>query len=112
MTTFSASVLAAMPRSYAARLWPDPWHRADGVQDTIVKALTNAHRFKGGNMAAWLTTMMGNIRKDQRAKGYRKGTIVEEARIDYAGHTEDYAMTCAYLCDPESILITKESYAL
>ena len=109
MTTFASQVLSAMPHFYAHTLWPNPWDREDGTQDTIVKALTNAHRFTGGNLAAWLTTIMGNVRRDQWSKGYRKGSKEAGERLVYAGGPDDYARARVCLCDPEAILIALET---
>ena len=107
--TFASHVLAKMPHAYARSLWRNPWDREDGTQDTITKALANAHRFTGGNLAAWLTTIMGNVRRDQWAKGYRKGTMEARERLVYSGSPDDYA-SGVWLCDPESILIAVEAH--
>jgi len=99
-------------RGCACKLWENDADRDDGVMDTVAKALANARRFDGRNLVAWLSVIMGNVRRDQRAKGYKKGTKpLEGDRLVYAGHY-DYAAHVACLCDPEAILIATEGRRL
>lgn len=97
---------------FARRLWIDESSREDGVSETILKALANAHRWRGGNLPGWLITIMKNLRRDQYSKGFAKNGKPRPAggdRLTYAGVARDYAAHIACLCDPESILIALEA---
>lgn len=102
---FAADCLAAIhARHHLARsLWPNPADRADGIQETLCKALANRHRFDGGaNLGGWLYTVMLNVRRDQTKRG--RHTCVE-----YRGGPADYAADLLDYADPEAILLAKES---
>lgn len=109
---FATQVWAATPRLRTAyKLWPAHHDREDGIADTVVKALANAHRFDGHNLEGWLTTIMRNVKLDQLSKGYRKGTKRPDGdRLRYLGTLYDYTAHLTCLCNPEAILIAKETY--
>lgn len=95
----------------AYKHWPAHHDREDGIADTVVKALANAHRFDGRNLIGWLSTIMRNVKLDQLSKGYRKGVKRPEGdRLLFFGENT-YIGTLVCLCDPEAILIAKETYA-
>ena len=48
-------------RRYALALCGDPGRADDLVQDTLERALVKAHLWQGGNLRAWLFTLMHNI---------------------------------------------------
>ena len=65
-------------RRYARRLAPDRSTAEDLIQDTLVLALANQHRFTPGtNLSAWLITIMHN----QRINGLRRA-VREHERVD------------------------------
>lgn len=110
--TFALEVYAVMPKlkGYARRLWSgNDTDAEDGMADTVCRALSKRHQFHGGNLAAWLTRIMRNIRRDQLDKGYRKGKRPDAgARLVFSG--APYARALSDLCDPESILIATGAY--
>jgi RNA polymerase sigma factor (sigma-70 family) len=79
--TVSGAVVDYIPalRSYAwslTRRWEDV---DDLVQDTLTKAIANAHRFRTGtNLRAWLMTIMRNTFLNQIAKSSRERTGAAE----------------------------------
>ena len=78
-------MLAALPnlRAFAISLTNDPVRAADLVQDTILRAWANTHRFQAGtNLHAWLFTILRNLFLSQ----YRKRrSEVEDVDGSYAG---------------------------
>lgn len=109
--TFALEVWVTMPKlkGYARRLWNgNDTDAEDGMADTVCRALSKRHQFHGGNLAAWLTRVMRNTRRDQLDKGYRKGRK-RPARLVFSD--EPYARAMTDLCDPESILIAVEAHA-
>lgn len=74
MTPFQSDIVAAIPRlrRLAASLCRDRNGADDLVQDTVERALGRSHQFVGGNLRAWLTTIMLNrFRNDRRALARR-----------------------------------------
>jgi RNA polymerase sigma-70 factor, ECF subfamily len=62
-TSFRDEILAALPslRAFAISLTQDSVRADDLVQETILKAWANAHRFEAGtNLLAWLFTILRN----------------------------------------------------
>lgn len=62
-STFRNGLLAALPdlRAYARSLAMAPDRADDLVQETLVKAWTNQHRFEpGSNLMGWLCTILRN----------------------------------------------------
>lgn len=110
--TFALQVWVTMPKlkGYARRLWNgNDTDAEDGMADTVCRALSKRHQFHGGNLAAWLTRIMRNIRRDQLDKGYRKGRKRHSRLVFYDAAPN--ARAIADLCDPESILIAVEAHA-
>ena len=95
-------------KPYARRLWNGDASAADdGLSEVICRALAQRAKFTGGNLASWLTRLLRNIRLDQRAKGYRKGSRATggDRLLFYANYD---ALPLVDLCDPERILIAME----
>lgn len=111
MTDFAMQVWNESQRlsPRAKSLWRNETDREDGVSETVLRAISKKHLFSGGNLAAWMNIIMGNIRRDQTSNGYAKGTIVDEPRMVYAGGY-DYAYHIPNLDNPEAILIAVEDY--
>lgn len=120
--TFAIDVWRAMPSltRYARHLWAGDYHGAeDGMQEAVCRAIAYRHKFKGGNLAAWLNRMLRNIRCDQLAKGYGKSADRSKrpegdarGRLLYFGEYDAIAPLNPMVnrCDPESILIAMEDH--
>lgn len=67
MNTFRRDVEAAIPalRRYARALVRDGETADDLVQDTLVRALRAEHLFHGGNVRAWLYTILTNLNRNR-----------------------------------------------
>lgn len=117
--TFALDVWALRPSliPYARSLWRgDNAGADDGLDETVCRALANRARFTGGNLGAWMNRILRNIRCDQLAKGGRKGTRAPGAgdRLIYFanyGVVDDPNEPLLDLCDPESILIARETFS-
>jgi RNA polymerase sigma-70 factor (ECF subfamily) len=65
-------------RRYARRLAPDRSTAEDLLQDTLVLALANQHRFTPGtNLSAWLVTIMHNQRINGLRRAVRERKLVD-----------------------------------
>lgn len=108
---FTAAHVTLKPE--ARKLWPNSIaDREEGVSETVTRAIAKAHLFDGANLIGWLKIIMRNVRRDQWAKGYRKGSKpVAGDRLVYSGHY-DYAALRPCLCDPESIMIALERFGV
>jgi RNA polymerase sigma-70 factor (ECF subfamily) len=76
---FRADIIRSMPalRVFAISLIRDPTRADDLVQETMVKAWSNRHRFTPGtNLSAWLFTILRNQFYSDMRKGKRE---VEDA---------------------------------
>jgi RNA polymerase sigma-70 factor (ECF subfamily) len=64
---FRQSVEAAVPalRRYARALTRDAELADDLVQDTLVRALRSEHLFHGGDVRAWLYTILTNLNRNR-----------------------------------------------
>lgn len=111
MTDFAIQVWeeAQRLRPRAKNLWRDEAEREDGISETIVRSISKQHLFDGANLAAWMTTIMGNLRRDQALKGYARSKKITEPRMIYVGEY-DYASHIPTLDSPEAILIATEEY--
>src|SRR6185436_11235404 len=67
MTAFRESVEAMIPalRRYARALTRDADIADDLVQDTLVRALRSEHLFHGGDVRAWLYTILTNLNRNR-----------------------------------------------
>jgi RNA polymerase sigma-70 factor, ECF subfamily len=77
-------MLAAIPslRAFAISLTNDPVRADDLVQDTILRAWTNSHRFEPGtSLMAWLFTILRNLFLSEYRKRRRE---VEDVDGSYA----------------------------
>jgi RNA polymerase sigma-70 factor (ECF subfamily) len=77
-------MLAALPslRAFAISLTNDPVRADDLVQDTILRAWANTHRFQPGtNLHAWLFTILRNLFLSEYRKRRRE---VEDGDGSYA----------------------------
>src|ERR1700754_2944981 len=63
LASFQRDVEAAIPalRRYARALTRDTETADDLVQDTLVRALRSEHLFHGGDVRAWLYTILTNL---------------------------------------------------
>src|SRR3569623_1324845 len=68
MTDFRDSVETMIPalRRYARALTRDTDQADDLVQDTLVRALRSEKLFLGGDLRAWLYTILTNLNRDRR----------------------------------------------
>jgi RNA polymerase sigma-70 factor (ECF subfamily) len=74
---FRPSVEAAVPalRRYARALTRDSELADDLVQDTLVRALRSEHLFHGGDVRAWLYTILTNLNRNRLRSLARRPTL-------------------------------------
>jgi len=67
LSEFRTQVQAAIPalRRYARALTRDAETADDIVQDTLVRALRSEHLFLGGDVRAWLYTILTNLNRNR-----------------------------------------------
>jgi RNA polymerase sigma-70 factor, ECF subfamily len=67
LSEFRDQIAAAIPalRRYARALTRDAETADDIVQDTLVRALRSEHLFHGGDMRAWLYTILTNLNRNR-----------------------------------------------
>jgi RNA polymerase sigma-70 factor (ECF subfamily) len=67
LSEFRQQIEAAIPplRRYARALTRDAETADDIVQDTLVRALRSEHLFHGGDMRAWLYTILTNLNRNR-----------------------------------------------
>ncbi len=67
LSEFRERIEAAIPalRRYARALTRDAETADDIVQDTLVRALRSEHLFHGGDMRAWLYTILTNLNRNR-----------------------------------------------
>lgn len=79
MTPIQRDIVAAIPRlrRLAASLCRDRAGADDLVQDTVERAIGKAQHFSGGNLYAWLATVMLNLFRNQRRSLSRRPLLVD-----------------------------------
>jgi len=79
MTDFRHSVETMIPalRRYARALTRDSDLADDLVQDTLVRALRSEKLFLGGDLRAWLYTILTNLNRNRRRSLARQPIITE-----------------------------------
>src|SRR5437762_9614352 len=79
MSAFRQSVETMIPalRRYARALARDSDIADDLVQDTLVRALRSEKLFLGGDLRAWLYTILTNLNRNRRRSLARQPTLME-----------------------------------
>jgi RNA polymerase sigma-70 factor (ECF subfamily) len=90
MSTFRYSIEACIPalRRYGRALTRDAETADDLVQDTLVRALRSEHLFHGGDVRAWLFTILTNLNRNRlRSLARRPSTaqLEDDDAADLAG---------------------------
>ena len=90
MSSFHQDVEATVPalRRYARALTRNPEMADDLVQDTLVRALRSQHLFLGGDIRAWLFTILTNLNRNRLRSLARKpltSSIQDGDAADSAG---------------------------
>lgn len=77
MSEFRQRIEAAIPalRRYARALTRDTETADDVVQDTLVRALRSEHLFHGGDVRAWLYTILTNLNRNRLRSLSRRPTV-------------------------------------
>jgi RNA polymerase sigma-70 factor (ECF subfamily) len=77
LSEFRQRIEAAIPalRRYARALTRDAETADDIVQDTLVRALRSEHLFHGGDMRAWLYTILTNLNRNRLRSLSRRPTL-------------------------------------
>jgi len=77
LSEFQRMVEAAIPalRRYARALTRDSDIADDIVQDTLVRALRSEHLFHGGDVRAWLYTILTNLNRNRLRSISRRPTL-------------------------------------
>jgi RNA polymerase sigma-70 factor, ECF subfamily len=67
LSDFRSEIEAAIPalRRYARALTRDTETADDIVQDTLLRALRSEHLFHGGDLRAWLYTILSNLNRNR-----------------------------------------------
>jgi RNA polymerase sigma-70 factor, ECF subfamily len=78
LNEFQERVEAAIPalRRYARALTRNAETADDIVQDTLVRALRSEHLFHGGDVRAWLYTILTNLNRNRLRTLSRRPTLV------------------------------------
>ena len=78
LSEFLQRVEAAIPalRRYARALTRDAETADDIVQDTLVRALRSEHLFYGGDVRAWLYTILTNLNRNRLRSMSRRPTLM------------------------------------
>ncbi len=90
MSTFRHSIEACIPalRRYGRALTRDAETADDLVQDTLVRALRSEHLFHGGDVRAWMFTILTNLNRNRlRSLARRPSTaqLEDDDAADLAG---------------------------
>jgi RNA polymerase sigma-70 factor, ECF subfamily len=77
LSEFRQRIEAAIPalRRYARALTRDTETADDVVQDTLVRALRSEHLFHGGDVRAWLYTILTNLNRNRLRSLSRRPTV-------------------------------------
>jgi RNA polymerase sigma-70 factor (ECF subfamily) len=77
VSTFRQDIEATIPalRRYARALTRDAETADDLVQDTLVRALRSEHLFHGGDVRAWLYTILTNLNRNRLRALARRPTV-------------------------------------
>lgn len=77
MSEFRLQIEAAIPalRRYARALTRDTETADDIVQDTLLRALRSEHLFHGGDLRAWLYTILTNLNRNRLRTLSRRPSI-------------------------------------
>jgi RNA polymerase sigma-70 factor, ECF subfamily len=77
LSEFQQRIEAAIPalRRYARALTRDTETADDIVQDTLVRALRSEHLFYGGDVRAWLYTILTNLNRNRLRSMSRRPTL-------------------------------------
>src|ERR1700726_2803030 len=77
LSAFAKDLEAAIPalRRYARALTRDAETADDLVQDTLVRALRSEHLFHGGDIRAWLYTILTNLNRNRLRSLARRPTM-------------------------------------
>jgi RNA polymerase sigma-70 factor, ECF subfamily len=77
VSEFGERIEASIPalRRYARALTRDAETADDIVQDTLVRALRSEHLFHGGDMRAWLYTILTNLNRNRLRTLSRRPTV-------------------------------------
>jgi RNA polymerase sigma-70 factor, ECF subfamily len=77
LSDFRGQIEAAIPalRRYARALTRDAETADDIVQDTLLRALRSEHLFHGGNVRAWLYTILTNLNRNRLRTLSRRPTL-------------------------------------
>ncbi|MBY0380470.1 MAG: sigma-70 family RNA polymerase sigma factor [Xanthobacteraceae bacterium] len=112
MTDFRDSVETMIPalRRYARALTRDVDLADDLVQDTLVRALRSEKLFLGGDLRAWLYTILTNLNRNRRRSLARRPIITELQDMPEPSGTEaesrDISRALAILPDDQrSVLL-------
>ena len=86
MSEFRVQVEAAIPalRRYARALTRDAETADDIVQDTLVRALRSEHLFHGGDVRAWLYTILTNLNRNRLRTLSRRPVVTQIKDSDAA----------------------------
>lgn len=83
---FSQNVTSFLPqlKPYAIKLTRNIDDSEDLLQETVLKALSNADKFREGtNLKAWLFTIMKNIFINDYRKKVKRGTLIDTTEDQY-----------------------------
>ncbi len=78
MSDFRRQIEATIPalRRYARALTRDAETADDIVQDTLVRALRSEHLFHGGDLRAWLYTILTNLNRNRLRTLSRRPVLI------------------------------------
>ena len=90
MSTFRQGIEASVPalRRYARALTRNAETADDLVQDTLVRALRSEHLFHGGDIRAWLFTILTNLNRNRLRSLARRPlstSLTDDDAADLAG---------------------------